>query len=39
MSKPENDRRLPVKLLWFAGLWGAGVLALAAVAVVIRWLL
>lgn len=30
------DKRLLVRLLWFAGLWLAGVAALAVVALLIR---
>jgi hypothetical protein len=31
-----TERRLPIRLLWFAGLWLAGVAALALAGLLIR---
>jgi hypothetical protein len=32
-------RGLPLRLIWFASLWLAGVTAIAAVSLVIKWVL
>jgi hypothetical protein len=37
--EPHQPRSLPVRLLWFAALWLAGVAAVALVGLLIRTLL
>jgi hypothetical protein len=34
---PTGQKSTAKRLLWFVGLWGAGVLALTAVSQMIRW--
>ena len=38
-NEPQQPRSLPIRLLWFAALWLAGVAAVALVGLLIRALL
>ena len=39
MAGPASQPRLLHRWLWFVGLWAAGVATLAAVALLLRWVM